>query len=58
MRIWDARDAQELWLQWGVRAECCWPPQLLSSRENARLGEGELQKGSAADVPLVAVKVR
>lgn len=47
-----AWDAQELWLQQGVRAEGCWLPQLLNSKENTRLAEGELQKDSAADVPL------
>lgn len=31
---------------------------LLASGKNARLGEGELQKDAAADVPLVPVEVR
>lgn len=38
VRIWDVRDAQGCWLQQAVRAEYCWLPQLLSSRENTRLG--------------------
>lgn len=39
-------------------AEGLTPPQLLTSRENARLGEGELQEDSAAVVPVVPVEVR
>lgn len=52
------RGARERWLQRGVRAEGCWPPQLLTSRENTRLREGDLQKDSAAAVPVVPVEVR
>lgn len=42
----------------GGRGLLATPPQLLTSRENARLGEGELQEDSAAVVPVVPVEVR
>lgn len=66
VRIWDARDAQEHWLQQGVRAEHCWLPKLLSSRENTRLGAAEGLSSSEASSgcsfgprePLVVAVVR